>query len=227
MFSDYDLPGPFSEIARPQGEMKNTTETVEIPIPPVSRSFTSVTADDSEEIDGAVSGMSAELPDYDASGNHTEWLVARRALNKCVVVFVAADASFCSISAPSEGDEDDAFAGQPNQADDRVRSLPNYKGHPEVLLRQEEDKTVSLHPGGEGGMWVGVTVEEDDENDGMGNDLQSIEQNGKVGQAEGEASSMTPNSPKLEIKRYPRSACSFLPSSLGPCLSMTWIFLDS
>lgn len=67
VFSDYDLPDLFYESARPQKEtrqyqteMRDAPEKAEASIPPVFRSFTSVTADDSEEIDGAISGICAE-----------------------------------------------------------------------------------------------------------------------------------------------------------------------
>lgn len=67
VFSDYDLPDVHYQSPRPQKEtrqypkeLRDAPEKVEASIPPVSRSFTSVTADDSEEIDGVISGICAE-----------------------------------------------------------------------------------------------------------------------------------------------------------------------
>ena len=65
VFSDYDVLKPMHGLEGVRTDVRTMVpggrsrqaDMVELPIPLESRSFTSVTADDSEEIEGAVSSM--------------------------------------------------------------------------------------------------------------------------------------------------------------------------
>jgi len=75
-------------------------------------------------------------------------------------------------------------------------SLHDPKHHGERAT-PGQGATASAHMGEEGVMWVGVTVEEDEEAGGVSN----VEEDGRDRYSESEANAITPGSPKLEIKR--------------------------